>query len=202
MPSGPRASPGDASSSGCWRRVRASRCASTRRCSRRPGGRRLHARHGRSIAAWRRGREWRCAWVPTNGSCRARRRRLRGLPGMWGAALAGLHHSLVDVSHRHVAFRVAGARAADVLNSGCPLDLSPPAFPAGAATRTLLGKAEVILAKTDDRADLRGRMRAARSRPTFTISCSKRPASSVRSLEDVFAAAVLMARCPAWPEAR
>ena len=65
------------------------------------------------------------------------------------SALAGLHHSLVDVSHRHVALSVAGVQAADVINSGCPLDLSPPAFPAGFATRTLLGKAEVILAKID-----------------------------------------------------
>jgi sarcosine oxidase subunit gamma len=72
----------------------------------------------------------------------------------------GLHHSLVDVSHRHVAFGVAGAKAADVLNSGCPLDLTPPAFQVGAATRTLLGKAEVILAKTDDL-------------PTFEVECGR-----------------------------
>jgi sarcosine oxidase, subunit gamma len=77
-----------------------------------------------------------------------------------GAALAGLHHSLVDVSHRHVALSVAGSRAADLLNSGCPLDLSPSAFPAGCATRTLLGKAEVILAKTDEH-------------PTFDIECGR-----------------------------
>jgi sarcosine oxidase subunit gamma len=77
-----------------------------------------------------------------------------------GAALEGLHHSLVDVSHRHVAFGVAGARAADVINSGCPLDLAPPAFQVGAATRTLLGKAEVILAKADEL-------------PTFEVECAR-----------------------------
>jgi sarcosine oxidase subunit gamma len=76
------------------------------------------------------------------------------------AALAGLHHSLVDVSHRHVALSVAGVRAADVINSGCPLDLAPPAFQVGFATRTLLGKAEVILAKTDDL-------------PSFEIECAR-----------------------------
>jgi sarcosine oxidase subunit gamma len=76
------------------------------------------------------------------------------------SALAGLHHSLVDVSHRHVALSVAGARAADVLNSGCPLDLAPRACAAGFATRTLLGKAEVILAKTDDL-------------PTFEVECAR-----------------------------
>jgi sarcosine oxidase subunit gamma len=76
------------------------------------------------------------------------------------AALAGLHHSLVDVSHRHVALSVAGARAADVINSGCPLELTPSAFLAGCATRTLLGKCEMILAKTDDL-------------PTFAIECGR-----------------------------
>jgi sarcosine oxidase subunit gamma len=77
-----------------------------------------------------------------------------------GAALAGLHHSLVDVSHRHVALSVAGTRAADVLNSGCPLDLASPAFQVGCATRTLLGKAEIILTKSDDL-------------PTFEIECAR-----------------------------
>jgi sarcosine oxidase subunit gamma len=76
------------------------------------------------------------------------------------SAVAGLHHSLVDISHRHVAFSVSGRRAADAINSGCPLDLSPAAFPAGHATRTLLGKAEVILARTDDH-------------PTFEIECAR-----------------------------
>ena len=77
-----------------------------------------------------------------------------------GEVLAGLHHSLVDISHRHVALSVSGPRAADVLNSGCPLDLSSSAFPAGCATRTLLGKADVVLAKTDDL-------------PTFEIECGR-----------------------------
>jgi sarcosine oxidase subunit gamma len=77
-----------------------------------------------------------------------------------GTVLAGLHHSLVDVSHRHVALSVSGARAADVINSGCPLDLSSSAFPASCATRTLLGKAEVILAKTDDL-------------PSFEVECGR-----------------------------
>jgi sarcosine oxidase subunit gamma len=82
-------------------------------------------------------------------------------------AVAGLHHSLVDISHLHVAFSVAGRRAADAINSGCPLDLSPAAFPAGHATRTLLGKAEVILARTDDG-------------PTFEIECARSFAAYVR----------------------
>ena len=61
------------------------------------------------------------------------------------ALLAGEHHSLVDVAHRYAGFCVAGPQAAAVLAAGCPLDLHPAAFGAGSATRTLLGKAEIIL---------------------------------------------------------
>ena len=57
-------------------------------------------------------------------------------------------HSAVDVSHRNCAILVTGKAAADVLNAGCPLDLSLTAFPAGAATRTVLGKIEVVLMRT------------------------------------------------------
>lgn len=60
-------------------------------------------------------------------------------------ALAGIAHSLVDVSHRQVAFAIAGPAAADWLASGCPLDLDPAAFPVGMCTRTVLAKAEIIL---------------------------------------------------------
>jgi sarcosine oxidase, subunit gamma len=57
-------------------------------------------------------------------------------------------HSAVDVSHRNAALIVAGAGAADVLNAGCPQDLSLTAFPVGACSRTLMGKTEVILYRT------------------------------------------------------
>lgn len=60
-------------------------------------------------------------------------------------ALGERPHSLVAVSHRNVAIEISGPLANEALNSGCPLDLSDPAFPAGAATRTLLGKAEIVL---------------------------------------------------------
>lgn len=64
-------------------------------------------------------------------------------------AAAGLAHdpalSLVEVSSRDVSFEVAGPRAATALNTGCPLDLRPAAFPPAAATRTVFGKAEVVL---------------------------------------------------------
>jgi heterotetrameric sarcosine oxidase gamma subunit len=53
--------------------------------------------------------------------------------------------SVTDVSHRTLALEIAGPRAAWCLNGFCALDLDPHAFPVGACTRTLLGKAEVVL---------------------------------------------------------
>jgi sarcosine oxidase subunit gamma len=61
------------------------------------------------------------------------------------AALAGVPHALVDVSHRQCAIEVGGAGAARLLNAGVPLDLDLAAFPVGMATRTLLLKAEIVL---------------------------------------------------------
>ena len=58
-------------------------------------------------------------------------------------------HSAVDVSHRNQAIMVAGPNVEATLNAGCPLDLSEAAFPLGAATRTVLGKAEIVLWRTD-----------------------------------------------------
>jgi sarcosine oxidase subunit gamma len=62
-----------------------------------------------------------------------------------GAALEGIAHSLVDVSHRQMAIAVSGPLADARLNSGCPLDLDAMEFPAGMCVRTVLGKAEVVL---------------------------------------------------------
>ena len=46
---------------------------------------------------------------------------------------------------RNTAILVSGKGAEDVLSAGCPQDLSLSAFPAGACSRTVLGKAEVVL---------------------------------------------------------
>ncbi|MAW88393.1 MAG: sarcosine oxidase subunit gamma [Phyllobacteriaceae bacterium] len=53
--------------------------------------------------------------------------------------------SAVDVSHRNTGFTVTGQGAADTLACACPQDLRLAAFPAGAASRTVFGKAEVVL---------------------------------------------------------
>ena len=68
-----------------------------------------------------------------------------GLAGKLEQALAGVFHSLVDVSHRQVGIALEGAGAARLLAAGCPLDLDPGAFPVGMSTRTLLVKAEIGL---------------------------------------------------------
>lgn len=64
------------------------------------------------------------------------------------ARLARLPHSLVDISQRQLALQVSGARAAEVLNGGCPLDLHLQAFPVGMCTRTLFAKASIVLWRT------------------------------------------------------
>lgn len=72
------------------------------------------------------------------------------------ALLSSHHHTLVDISHRNVAFEVSGTAAAAVINAGCPLNLNDDQFPAGHATRTLLGKSEIVLMRLRDTTDERG----------------------------------------------
>lgn len=73
-------------------------------------------------------------------------------PAQRGAAMAAskvLQGSgtgcFVDVSDRSFGLVLSGARVEDVLASACALNFSAAAFPVGFCTRTLLGKAEVIL---------------------------------------------------------
>ena len=57
-------------------------------------------------------------------------------------------HSAVGISHRNVAVSVTGPGAVNTVNAGCPHDLSLAAFPVGACSRTILGKAEIVLLRT------------------------------------------------------
>jgi sarcosine oxidase subunit gamma len=88
--------------------------------------------------------------------------------------LRGLDHALVDVGHGAVGFAIRGQHGAAILNRGCPLDLSLGAFAAGNATRTLFGKCEVILSRTDAGA-------------TFELECARSYASYVTQLLGAFA---------------
>jgi sarcosine oxidase subunit gamma len=72
------------------------------------------------------------------------------LPRDVATALAGRVASLVDVGHRQAALTVSGPRAADLIASGCPLDLDLGAYPTGMVTRTLLAKAEIVLWRRAD----------------------------------------------------
>jgi len=67
------------------------------------------------------------------------------IAGSLEKALAGIPHSLVDVSHRQSGCELRGPQAAILLSAGCPLDLDESAFPIGMCTRTVLAKAEVVL---------------------------------------------------------
>jgi sarcosine oxidase subunit gamma len=58
--------------------------------------------------------------------------------------------SIVDISQRNVGITLRGSRIPWILNAGCPLDLSNAAFPPGACTRTLYGKAEIVLWRRND----------------------------------------------------
>lgn len=66
------------------------------------------------------------------------------------AALPGRSHVIVDVSQASVAFAVEGADASNILNTGCPLDLDSRHFSIGCATRTVLGKCEMVLFRLNE----------------------------------------------------
>jgi sarcosine oxidase, subunit gamma len=65
------------------------------------------------------------------------------------SALKGEAGCLVDVSDRNLGLMVVGPRAPETLAGGCPLDLHMSAFPPGMCTRTLIGKAEVVIWRRD-----------------------------------------------------
>ena len=84
------------------------------------------------------------------------------------AALADVFHSAVEVSRRDAALTLEGPAAADVLNAGTPLDLADAAFPAGAASRTVFGKAEITLLRPAD--GRRWRVECARSFAPYVVA--------------------------------
>ena len=63
-------------------------------------------------------------------------------------ALRGEPASIVDVSDRQLGIGVSGPKSAVTLNAFNALDLHTDAFPVGMCTRTLFGKAEIVLWRT------------------------------------------------------
>ncbi len=68
---------------------------------------------------------------------------MRAAVGTTISKVEGLPIAITDISERALCFIVEGPRAAEVLMSGCPLDLD--AFAAGRATRTIYETVEVVL---------------------------------------------------------
>jgi sarcosine oxidase subunit gamma len=62
-------------------------------------------------------------------------------------------HALVDVSDRQLGVLLEGPGVRTLLAAGCPLDLDDSHMPPGFATRTLFGKAEVLLWRRADAPD-------------------------------------------------
>lgn len=65
------------------------------------------------------------------------------------AAVAPHGGTVTDVSESRTTIVVSGPNARDVLAKGCPLDLHPRAFAAGACAQSLVAKVGVILHRTD-----------------------------------------------------
>jgi sarcosine oxidase subunit gamma len=62
------------------------------------------------------------------------------------AALAGVHHSAVDVGANRVALEISGPRSKEVLSKGCSLDLDARGgWTPGRCAQTLLARVPVIL---------------------------------------------------------
>jgi sarcosine oxidase subunit gamma len=66
-------------------------------------------------------------------------------PGTLDPAIAVQGAAVVDIGHRQIGLTLDGPGASDALAAGCPLDLHISAFPSGMCTRTVFGKAEIVL---------------------------------------------------------
>jgi sarcosine oxidase subunit gamma len=66
-------------------------------------------------------------------------------------ALNTVGGALFDVSSSYVGWAVSGTAAARMLNRGCPLDLDPRVFAAGACAQSVLGHVNALLYRPDDR---------------------------------------------------
>ena len=66
------------------------------------------------------------------------------------AAFGTLHAAVVDVSDARAVVSVAGCRAREVLQKGCPLDLHPTRFRAGSVAGSRFARCHLLLHQTDD----------------------------------------------------
>jgi sarcosine oxidase, subunit gamma len=73
---------------------------------------------------------------------------LRAAPGTMIASGNGLAVAITDISERSICLVVDGSRAAEIIMTGCPLDLDH--FAVGRATRTIFETVEIILIREND----------------------------------------------------
>jgi sarcosine oxidase subunit gamma len=100
-------------------------------------------------------------------------------------AIEGAGGALFDVSAGRVAWTLRGRHAADVLASGCPLDLHPRAFGARACAQSVFGRVQVLIEKRGEA-------------PTFVLFAAR---SFGRDLEHALATAAAQYGCDILPPA-
>lgn len=64
--------------------------------------------------------------------------------------LAGIHHSVTDVSGGYTVLHLSGRPVREVLAQGCPLDLHPRVFQTGSSAGSLFFKTSIWLWQTDE----------------------------------------------------
>ena len=64
-------------------------------------------------------------------------------------SLAGLHHSVVDVSANRAVIELTGTSRHDLLSSACPIDLHPRSWGDGRCAQSVFGAAQVLLHERD-----------------------------------------------------
>lgn len=125
---------------------------------------------GETAALWLGPDEW--LLIAPDGSAEA-------LEATMSQAAGRAPASLVDISDRQRGIEVAGPRAAEALAAFNPLDLDESAFPVGMCTRTVLGKAEIVLWRV---APDRFRIEVWRSFAPYVLGCLDEATREYRTL--------------------
>jgi heterotetrameric sarcosine oxidase gamma subunit len=72
------------------------------------------------------------------------------LENLLRSALPASQAAVIDLGSSRTVLRIAGPHARDLVAKGCPVDLHPRAFPAGACAQTLLGHVQMLVHAVDD----------------------------------------------------
>ncbi|HEY7400186.1 MAG TPA: sarcosine oxidase subunit gamma family protein [Actinomycetota bacterium] len=91
------------------------------------------------------------------------------------AALAGEHHSIVDVSAARAVFELTGPGTIDLLSHGCGIDLHPRSWGEGDCAQTLLARMQVILQQRHDATRVFVRSSFADSLADWLLDAASRP---------------------------